>query len=366
MNLYLDEVLQQPEIFRQIGTKYRTGTLFFELAARLNHHFFKRVIFSGMGSSLYAAYPAYLYLLEQGFSANLCDTSELLHYYPSALRPEDLVVLVSQSGESFEIKALLAGLQAAGRPLILGATANPESYLGQHADLVLDIGCGKEKAIASSKSYTATAITLYLLARKLTKIKGFGSAVPGDAAADNAAADAETALAESAASYLNSWEEEVDRLVDFVDPISHPGQTYFLIGRGPALSSANQGALTLRETTRLNAASLSGGQFRHGPREMLGPEFLAMILAPSGKTSELGYKLAQEVCQYGGRVVLLTNGAESDLRQTLVVKVPSCPDEFLMAAACELPIQLLAYGVSLARGLVPGASQIISKITSEE
>lgn len=409
MNRFLAEVLEQPRVFRRLRDQlnldkdtWRDVRSLLLPAGEISGA--RRVFLAGMGSSLYAAYPAFLELLRGGFHVTLCDASELLHYYPEIPRPNDVVILISQSGESFEIQAYLDMFAVGQRPAIIGVTANPEqSYLTRHADVVLDIGCGPERAVASSKSYTATVVTLMLLAKQLVIHRSRCTAV---AKARDFEANLRAVLgilADSIERFLVGWERRVALLTSFAWAQGERGNghlsAHYFIGRGPALSAAWQGALTFQESTGLPASALSGGQFRHGPMEITSENFLGVVFAPSGETQLLMLKMAEEIISLGGRVLLVADALSSDVLSFLAKNLmpervtvislldenqegdgrswqPALAgsqemaavgiDEAFAAALLEIPVQLLAYGVALARGREPGMARVISKVTARE
>src|SRR5687767_10382017 len=112
MNEFLHEIRDQPAALRRVRDFY-TGPgaeLLRELARLRDRRSPSQVIISGMGSSLFAAYPALTLLSDRGISANLMETSELLHYHINGVPASALVMLVSQSGETIEMERLLQRL----------------------------------------------------------------------------------------------------------------------------------------------------------------------------------------------------------------------------------------------------------------
>ena len=108
MATMMEEVLQQPAVLADVRKDYSSpGAIPIKLFRKLVRNWPPLVVFTGMGSSLFAAYPAQAYLTSLGIRALVWETAELLHYHLKILRPDTLLVAVSQSGETVEIVRLL-------------------------------------------------------------------------------------------------------------------------------------------------------------------------------------------------------------------------------------------------------------------
>src|SRR5690348_11169262 len=113
-----DEISQQPAALSGLRKFYASpGAIPSKGLRGLTESWPPTVVFTGMGASLYAAYPAQAYLTEQGVRALVWETAELLHHHLKVLGPDTLLVVVSQSGETVEIVELLKNLPAKARVL---------------------------------------------------------------------------------------------------------------------------------------------------------------------------------------------------------------------------------------------------------
>src|SRR5947208_10208206 len=161
-NALLDSIRNQPEslagvLRRQFGPGEAALN---EAAAKLRSA--QRVVFIGMGSSLFACIPAAALLTERGAAVDVIETSELLYYRTSMLKPDTAFVLVSRSGDTVEIRKLLPLIQQTGAHMI-GVTNHPESYLGESVEQPVVVGSAPDRLVAI-QSYTGTATVLLLLA----------------------------------------------------------------------------------------------------------------------------------------------------------------------------------------------------------
>src|SRR5512142_565791 len=98
MTSFLDEIAEQPSVLSGLRKYYASpGAISFKAVRSLTAHWPPTVVFTGMGSSMFAAYPAQTYLIAQGIRALVWETAELLHHHMRVLRPDTLLVVVSQS-----------------------------------------------------------------------------------------------------------------------------------------------------------------------------------------------------------------------------------------------------------------------------
>jgi glucosamine--fructose-6-phosphate aminotransferase (isomerizing) len=326
MNEFLREIRDQPAALRRVRDFY-TGPgaeLLRELGRLRDRRSPSQVIISGMGSSLFAAYPALKLLSERGLSANVMETSELLHYHINGVPPSALVMLVSQSGETIEMERLLQRLP--GRERIISITNMPGSTLGRAGAVTLPMHAGPQLTEVSARSYHNTVATLLLAADALT----------GSSEVLSRLAPAADAMA----TFLGGTDGLGERLDEFVGT---PSSTSVL-ARGPSLSTAYQGAFNLKEVARFFAEPMSAAQYRHGPIEVAAPGHLAMVMAPLGPTFTLLRKLTEELLGFGTRVMFVTDTQESlrhDGDGLCAVRHPHL-DEMLAPLINLIPLQLFA------------------------
>ena len=162
----LDNILAQPESHRALlalhrGNQHATLRACAEKIRKAQG----RVIFSGMGGSLFATPPAVSRLVEQGYPVQAVESAELLHYGSASLRAGDVGIVISRSGGSIEPVLLAEKMRQAGMTVI-GVTNVPGSRLEELADITLPIGAQADKLIAV-QTYTGTVLTLLLLAEEV-------------------------------------------------------------------------------------------------------------------------------------------------------------------------------------------------------
>ncbi len=347
MSHLLQDITEQPAVLRSVLDQYTRGTSTLSSIARewalrsMRSH----VVITGMGSSFSAGYPAATYLNNRGVPTFLVDTSELLHYQLKLALKAGLLVVVSQSGESVEIRRLLSVLPIDTQ--VVGVTNNRESELARRAQWILELNAGDERTVPS-KTHTATQLSLLLFAAYL--------------AGENRGlimADAIRAI-DAVERFITNWEEPIDRAVERLSGASN----LTVIARGYGIAAAMAGAATIEETARLQARAVGGGLFRHTSLETVRPDFHAcMLISPDG-TRNLMLDMASELAGYGGNIVLIGNDLPLHSGYAMV-EVPRTTAQFTPLVQI-VPLQLLAYKLAQQRGLEPGRFERLSKVVKTE
>jgi len=306
------------------------------------------VLLVGMGSSRAASLTAAT-TIGTRWPTQVHEAGELLHYGMRTIGPDALVVLVSQSGRSFETVAVGQQLRAAGHARIIAVTNDPSSPMASLADVVLPIEAGDE-ATVSTKTWITSFAVLTMLAATLVHGEDASPGIPGAVLEAVRVTCEDERLADAAAEQLAVCTALV------------------VVARGPALAAADYGALILKETTAIPVECMAGGSFRHGPFELIGPAVGVIVLAPSGSTRELCVSLAQETATLGSPTWLICDDAGSSpaqterLRVTTLRRVP----EVYSPLTLGVPLQRLAANLARMRGREPGVLLRSRKVTDRE
>jgi len=313
------------------------------------------VVFTGMGASYDACYPAVNELAVHGVLALQIDAAELLHFRSHVLSPATVLVLVSQSGRSAEVVHLLDALdERPERPVVLSVTNGLANPLAERADLRLDTRAGTEEG-PSTMTFASSLVQLAAVAGALSEHPGRvdGERVDPIERARTAAHEASEAVG-----IVLDDETLAPRIADSADQ-----DTLVVLARGPARAAAEMGALTLKECG-VTAESYETAAFRHGPFELAGPGLGAVVVATEPETRSLDLGLAADLVGTGASVVVVSS--EGDVPESaLGVRIPSV-DRLLSPAVSIVPIQLLAWRLANARGRVPGVYTRASKVTTRE
>lgn len=298
---------------------------------------FRRVVFTGMGSSYFASMAGAFALSAKGIPAAWELTSSLLYYGRERLQPGDLLVAISQSGESVEVVKLLQQIAGKGIP-VLAVTNLAATAVGHLADATLELAVPPDHGVAI-KTYGASILALLYLESALT---GRPAAEWADKVRLAAAA------VEKANANAGAW-WALGRQLSGVPAAA-------VTGRGPSLSAAMAGALLFNEVAKVPAWGEDGGEFRHGIIEVAEPGFLATVVMAQGPTLELGNTLAAELAKTGARVLAVapeSAGAAVSAPGATVLTVPDL-DESWMPLVQVVPFQWISSGWAEARGFEPG------------
>ncbi len=336
---YLTDLLGQPAALASLRTELAAKPLPASVVNGISSRHFRRVLLTGMGSSLHSLYPTFRRMGKMRVDVQHIETAELLTGFDALFDRATLLIAVSQSGESAEIAELLKRSDQFGH--VIGVTNGPASTLARKATTKILIAAGSETSV-SCKTYVCTLAALHWMQ---TQIEG------GDAsAAINDILTTEQAVAD----YLANWSDHVRDWMPWVDHT----KAVFVTGRADSLATAMTGGLILKEATRQPAEGMSCAAFRHGPMEMADESVLVVIFEGEGADSELNRRLADDIRAGGGKAMLVRQ-QKSTLVEMLIASVPVQ----LRPIAEILLIQMLSLAIASRDGIEAGRFQRASKIT---
>ena len=347
MTTMMEEITAQPAALAGLRKFYASpGAIPAKALRKLTAHWPPTVVFTGMGSSLFAGYPAQAFLTSLGIRALVWETAELVHHHLKVLKPDTLLVAVSQSGETVEILRLLDALP---KKTGLVAVANEEkSTLARRADLMLPMMAGRQESVSTRTYMCAVAALMYL--------------------AHAIAAKPHRPLTSTLMRAVEAQERILERRHITIPPtVEFFGEPPYvsLMARGADLASAYQGAQMFKEVARLAAEPTSAAQFRHGPIEILNPAHRYVLFARRGRTRKFVLKLAEDIHAHGGSILLLTDLPFERVANARVIAVDSVALN-LGTLVDVLHIQLLVHDLALREHAEPGKFWIADRVTRED
>jgi glucosamine--fructose-6-phosphate aminotransferase (isomerizing) len=347
-NPYVQDILSQPDSLQKALAQFDDTSLK-PLAEAVQHGKFDRIVLTGMGSSLNAAYPAWLTLVQAGLPATWVDTSELIHHASGLITPRTLYWLFSQSGRSAEIVSAL-DFDLLARPGAMLATVNDlESPLAEAAanfkglSGIVRIDAAVEQTV-STRTYVNSLALSQLAAMTLS-----GQEITSARTALQMTA---TAMRE----YLASWEARLHRIGEL---LRFP-KRLVLLGRGASLAATFTGAFVLGEAAKYAAVPIQAGELRHGLLELAGPDLSALVFAGPPETSELNARLLKDLRKYEVNAFWVGANAQEwqiEIPEVAVVGMPLVE---------ILPIQLLSLHLAQQIGVEPGHFFRSGKVTLSE
>lgn len=292
------------------------------------------------GTSYHAGMTA-RYWIEQlaGVACNVEIASEF-RYRQSVVRPNSLLVTISQSGETADTLAALRLAKQQGFAKTLTICNVPGSSLVRESDMALMTRAGAEIGVASTKAFTTQLVGLLLLTAAL----GRGRAL--DSATEKRIADALTHLPGliDKALHMNA---DIEKLAEQFAEKHHA----LFLGRGDQYPIAMEGALKLKEISYIHAEAYAAGELKHGPLALIDAEMPIVVVAPHNDLVEKLKSNIEEVRARGGELYVFADEA-ADIRpesNMQVMAVPHC-DDIVAPILYTLPLQLLSYHVAVIKG----------------
>ncbi len=264
--------------------------------------------------------------------------SELVHF-TSLLKQGDLLIAVSQSGETADTIGAIELAKEKGLKIVSVINVQ-HSTIDRLADYSLLIRAGVEKAVASTKAATGQIAVLALLAFTL-----WGRLSEGKRILEKLATESERIL-----SY--SYRLKVRKLAALLTT----KKDIYIIGRGLNYPIAREAAIKLQEVTYIHAEGFPGGELKHGPLALIEKGTPVVVLVDSETREEI-LSNAQEVKARGGLLLGIGPGKEEGFDFWL----PTANLGLLQGMLNLFPVQLLAYYLAVARGIDPDMPRNLAK-----
>ena len=268
------------------------------------------------------------------------DIASEFRYRDPILNPNDLVIIISQSGETSDTLAALKLAKSRGVP-VLAIVNVVGSSIARAADYVLYTYAGPEIAVASTKAYMVQLCVLYLFALRLAYARGRLS-------------EAETRR--YTAQLLRAPEIIKARLAD-CEQIKYLASRYmntqscFFIGRGFDYSLSLEGSLKLKEISYVHSDAYAAGELKHGTISLITDGVPVIALATQKQVYEKTISNAKETRSRGARVLLFTtkDAVVPEGVADAVIRLDEYED-ILMPLQLIVPLQLFAYYMAVLRG----------------
>ena len=268
------------------------------------------------------------------------DIASEFRYRDPILNKNDLVIIISQSGETSDTLAALKLAKSRGVP-VLAIVNVVGSSIARAADYVLYTYAGPEIAVASTKAYMVQMCVLYLFALRLAYARG---------------AQTEAETRRLTAELLRASEVIKPRLAD-CEQIKYLAsrfvntQSCFFIGRGFDSSLSLEGSLKLKEISYVHSDAYAAGELKHGTISLITDGVPVIALATQKKVYEKTISNAKETKSRGAKVLLFTtkDAVVPDGVADYVVRLDDY-DDLLMPLQLIVPLQLFAYYMAVLRG----------------
>ncbi len=293
------------------------------------------------GTSYYAGLTARYWLEDIAGIPCAVDIASEYRYRKVVANPKQLIVTISQSGETLDTMEALKYAKSLGQERTLSICNVPESAIPRASKLVFYTRAGAEIGVASTKAFTTQLVALFALTGVLAKLRGSIDDVQEAAYLDDL-----RHLPGSVQHALN-LEPQVASWADRFAPKQHA----LFLGRGRHYPIALEGALKLKEISYIHAEAYPAGELKHGPLALVDEDMPVVVIAPNDALLEKVKSNIQEVRARGGEMFVFAD-ADSHFGESEQVHVIRTPRHVgvLSPIVHTIPVQMLAYHTALARG----------------
>lgn len=299
----------------------------------------KRLILLGCGTAWHAGLAGE-YMLERLAKIPVeVEYASEFRYRNPIISADDVVIAISQSGETADTLAALREAKLKGAT-ILGVVNVVGSTIARSTDAGVYIHAGPEIGVASTKAFTSQLAALALLALYLGRMHSL-SQLEGSMIAQA----------------LRTIPEKIQFILDHAESVRSIAKEYakadnfFFLGRGANFPVALEGALKLKEISYINAQGYPAAEMKHGPIALIDDKTPALFIVPKDELYEKTLSNIEEVRARGGRIIAIAGEGDTHI-QKLAESVIYIPNTLpiLQPILATIPLQLLAYYIAVERG----------------
>jgi len=340
----LKEIYEQPRAIRDtlLGRIDADGNI--KLAAELGNadvlRTAERLHIVAMGTSLHAAHVGKFFIESLARVPVDIDNASEFRYRNPIVGKNDLVVGISQSGETADTLAAMKEARDKGA-FLLSICNVVGSQAARQSDAVIYTHAGPEIGVASTKAFLTQLTALYLLALQLAQSRG-------------TLAQEEI---ERHVRQLRDVPDQIDKLLDEAQGVAALAEKFWryrnflFLGRGIHFPIALEGALKLKEISYIHAEGYAAGEMKHGPIALIDEEMPVVVLAPQDSVYRKTMGNIEEVKVRDGIVIAVATEGDHDIAEKAdyTIYIPGA-DPFVNPILSTVPLQLLAYHVAVLRG----------------
>ncbi|MCG7656262.1 glutamine--fructose-6-phosphate transaminase (isomerizing) [Wielerella bovis] len=294
------------------------------------------------GTSYYSALTSKYWLESIAKIPTDVEIASEYRYRDVIANPKQLIITISQSGETLDTMEALKFAQSSGHQHSLSICNVMESALPRNSELVLYTRAGAEIGVASTKAFTTQLVVLFGLAVTLGRMRGLVS--------DEKLAAYTQELRELSGSIQHALNLE-PQISAWAQKFAKKSSALFL-GRGIHYPIALEGALKLKEITYIHAEAYPAGELKHGPLALVDENMPVVVIAPHDGLLDKVKANMQEVSARGGELFVFTDldsDYEGGVDNIHIIRTPRHVG-VLSPIVHTIPVQLLAYHTALARG----------------
>lgn len=341
----LKEIFEQPTTLRECirGRVVENGQRVIISGVRDNKEKFlnaKRIVIVACGTSWHAALIGKYLIQEMCHIAVEVEYASEFRYSNPVLGKDDIVIALSQSGETADTLAAVKIARSMGA-FVFGISNAVGSSIPRETDSGAYIHVGPEIGVASTKAFTGQVMVLTMIAMAIADLRG-------TLTADEIAGLGKVILK------MPELVEHVLKLKDKIERLSliyTYARNFLYLGRGYNYPVALEGALKLKEISYIHAEGYPAAEMKHGPIALIDAEMPSVIVAPRDHLYEKIVSNVQQVKARGGSIIAIVTEGDSVIRNIAdhVLEVPEVP-ECLSPIITSIPLQLLSYYIAINKG----------------
>jgi glucosamine--fructose-6-phosphate aminotransferase (isomerizing) len=338
------EIHEQPEVVGHTLANYldmAEGRVDLPMQLPFDFRKLDRISIAACGTAYYAGLVARYWFEQFAHLPVEVDIASEFRYRDVPLKPGNLAICVSQSGETADTLASLRYARA-HKQHVLSVVNVPTSSIARESDVVMPTLAGPEIGVASTKAFTCQLATLACLAIAAGRARGTLD--------DSNEKSLVQALIEMPRR-LNEALALEPQLEQLARDLTKSRDVLYL-GRGTSFPIALEGALKLKEISYLHAEGYAAGELKHGPIALIDENVPVIVIAPHDKVFEKTFSNMQEVAARGGRLILMTDaeGARAAKAHTMVTLTLPTVHPAMTPLVYAVPVQLLAYHTAVLMG----------------
>ncbi|MBV9818932.1 MAG: glutamine--fructose-6-phosphate transaminase (isomerizing) [Solirubrobacterales bacterium] len=317
----------------------------------------RRIVIVACGTAYHAGLIG-RYAIEQWARVPVeVDVASEYRYRNPVVGPDDLVIGISQSGETLDTLVAMETARERGAT-VLAVTNVMGAQITRVADGTLYTRAGLEVGVAATKTFVGQITAMYLLALRLAEVRG----TMGRAELKPPISDLKR-LPHMIAELL----ERVEAGVDMIAQTHHEAEFFLYLGRHIGLPVALEGALKLKEISYIATDAYAAGEMKHGPIALLDENTPVVVVATESPVRDKVISNMQEVRVRGARVIAVASEGDLEIAEHAdeVIRVPRT-DWMLAPLLAVIPLQLLAYGIARRRGLNVDQPRNLAKTVTVE
>ena len=299
----------------------------------------KRIIITACGTSWHAGLIA-MYCIEEFARIPVeVEYSSEFRYRKPVINKDDVVIAISQSGETADTLAAIRLAKDAGA--FIFSICN---VVGASIPRLSDSGCythvGPEIGVASTKAFTAQVTALIMLSLCIGKEKG---------TLDNESYLRILRELGNIPDHISKVLQQNDRLARFAQMFTY-AQNFIYLGRGYNYPIALEGALKLKEISYIHAEGYPAAEMKHGPIALISQEMPVVVIAPHGSTYDKIVSNIQEIKARQGKIISIVTEGDTQVTEMsdFCIPIPKT-EECLTPILSVIPLQLLAYHIAVAK-----------------